>query len=106
MKRVERSALARSDIQLALDDYLDEAPHAAARFITALEKATAQISRQPGIGSPRYALELQIPGLRHWRLNRFPYTLFYMEHDDHLDLIRLVHMARDIPATLQSDEPT
>ncbi|MEO7392079.1 MAG: type II toxin-antitoxin system RelE/ParE family toxin [Ramlibacter sp.] len=102
MKPAIRSASAKADIEAALEFYIAEAPHVADGFITALEKAAAQIERQPGIGSPRYGQELSIPGLRHWRLNRFPYALFYIEHDDHLDFIRLVHMSRDIPASLQA----
>jgi toxin ParE1/3/4 len=100
MKPVSRSAPAEADIQAALEYYLAEAPNVAEGFIAALEKAVAQIERQPGIGSPRDGHELGIPMLRHWSLNRFPYLVFYIEHDDHSDLIRLVHMSRDIPASL------
>ena len=105
MKPAFRSARARGDIQHALDFYIVQAPHMAMAFVAALEKSTAQIERQPGIGSPRYALELGIPRLRHWRLNRFPYALFYIEHDNRLDVIRLVHTSRDIPASLQTELP-
>lgn len=101
MKPAIRSARAEADIQAALEYYLVEAPNVAERFIAALEKAVAQIERQPGIGSPRYGHELGIPMLRHWSRSRFPYALFYIEHDDHLDLIRVVHMSRDIPSSLR-----
>ena len=101
MKPAIRSASAEADIQAALAFYIEVDPHRAEAFVTALEKAVAQIQRQPGIGSPRYAHELGIPMLRHWSLGRFPYLAFYIEHDDHLDLIRLVHMSRDVPATLR-----
>lgn len=106
MKRAVRSARASADVVSALDFYLAEAPHAAQGFIAALEKAVGQIERQPGIGSPRYAHELDIPGLRHWSLSRYPYALFYLEQDDRLDVIRLVHMSRDIPASLQESDDT
>ena len=102
MKPAIRSVSADADIQAALEFYIAEAPHVAEEFVSALEKAVAQIQRQPGIGSPRYAHELGIPMLRHWSLGRFPYLVFYIEHDDHLDLIRVVHMSRDVPATLRS----
>ncbi len=104
MKRAVRSARASADIVSALDYYLSEAPHAAEGFINALERAVGQIERQPGIGSPRYAHELDIPGLRHWPLTRYPYALFYLEHEDRVDVIRLVHMSRDIPASLQEPD--
>jgi len=103
MKAALRSALAQSDIEAAIDFYLVDAEHALDGFILALEKATAHIERSPATGSPRYAYELNIPQLRFWPLTRYPYALFYIEHDDHLDVIRLVHMTRDIPFTLQDE---
>lgn len=75
-------------------------------FIAALEKATQHIQRAPGTGSPRYAVELDLSGLRFWALNKFPFSLFYTEHEDHLWVIRLVHMSRDIPASLQEKPPS
>ena len=74
----------------------------AANFIDALERAIAHIQRAPGTGSPRYAHELDIPALRFWRLSKFPYSLFYLEQEDHLLVIRLVHLSRDIPVSLQA----
>ncbi len=70
-------------------------------FLDALEKAVAHIQRAPGSGLPRYAQELGLPGLRFWVLNKFPFSLFYVEQAEHLWVIRLVHMSRDIPASLQ-----
>ena len=72
------------------------------KFADALEKAVTHIQREPGTGSARYAHELDIPGLRFWLMGRFPYGLFYLEHEDHLLLVRLVHMSRDIPASLRT----
>ena len=103
MKAALRSALAQSDIEAAIDFYLVEAEHALDGFILALEKATAHIERSPATGSPRYAHELNLPRLRFWPLTRYPYALFYIEHGDHLDVIRLVHMSRNIPFTLQGE---
>ena len=90
--------LARLDIDEAIDHYLGEgAPKAALDFIDALEKAYSHIGRQPASGSPRYAHELNIPGLRFWRLTRFPYLVFYFEHGDHVDVWRVLQEQRDIP---------
>lgn len=50
-------------------------------FVAALEKAVGQIERQPGLGSPRYAL-------------------FHLDKVVHLQVVRLVHMSRDIPLSL------
>lgn len=103
MKSAIRSALAEADIQSAVDFYVAEAAHVAADFIDELGRATRHIESNPATGSPRYGHELNIPQLRFWLLKRFPYALFYIEHTDHLDVIRCVHVSRDIPASLQSD---
>lgn len=105
MKPAVRSALAEADIESALDFYLAEAVQAAAGFIDELEEATRHIESNPATGSPRYAHELNIPRLRFWPLKRFPYALFYIEHSDHLDIIRCVHTSRDLPVCLRDSVP-
>ena len=101
VKAVIPRALARQDVDDAIYHYLSEgAEQAALGFIDALEKAYAHISRHPSAGSTRYAFELDLPGLRCWPLARYPYLVFYVERDDHIDVWRILHGARDIPAWL------
>ena len=89
------------DVEEAIDHYLSEnAERAALGFIDALEKAYAHIARHPASGSPRYAHALRIPGLRSWPLTRYPYLIFFMEREDHIDVWRVLHGERDIPAWL------
>ncbi|MDI1271169.1 MAG: type II toxin-antitoxin system RelE/ParE family toxin [Polaromonas sp.] len=102
IKPALHSPQASVDIENTIDYYLVEAPHMVEHFVDALENAIAHIQRSPGTGSPRYAVELNIPGLQFWTLANFPFSLFYMEHDDHLWVVRLVHMSRDIPPSLQA----
>ena len=64
----------------------------------------AFLSRHPGAGASRYAYELDIPGLRSWPLRRFPYLIFYMEQADHIDVWRVLHGRRDIPASMREPE--
>lgn len=49
---------------------------------------------------PRYAHELALPGLLYWPLRRYPYLVFYVERDDHVDVWRVLHGVRDIPEWL------
>lgn len=105
MKPAVRSALAEADIESSLTFYAAESAQLALEFIDALEHAARHIELHPGTGSPRYAHELNIPQLRYWPLKRFPFALFYIEHGNHLDVIRCVHMSRDIPASLRDDTP-
>ena len=93
---------ARQDVEEAIDYYANEAGAAVAgRLVEAVEAAVRFISARPAAGSPRYAHELNIPGLRSRMLRRFPYLVFYVERDDHIDLWRILHGKRDIPAWLQ-----
>jgi toxin ParE1/3/4 len=90
---------AGQDIVEAIDHYLDEGGgRAAMAFVDAVEKAYGHISRWPASGSPRYAHELNLPGLRSWPLTRFPYLVFYFETDLGIDVWRVLHAQRDIPA--------
>jgi toxin ParE1/3/4 len=34
------------------------------------------------------------------RVQRYPYLVFYVERDDHIDVWRVLHGQRDIPAWL------
>ena len=99
MKRLVRRQLADADALEAIDHYLlQDAPDAAASFIDDLEQAYRHIQRHPGTGSPRYAHELNLPGLRFWALRRFPHLVFYVEGSDVIEVWRVLHGRRDIPA--------
>ena len=76
----------------------------ALRFINALETTYRTIADRPSTGSTRYAHELRLPGLRSPRLMSFPYFVFYIEHDDHIDVWRVLHALRDIPSRVRQPE--
>ncbi|MGY6517581.1 MAG: type II toxin-antitoxin system RelE/ParE family toxin [Lysobacteraceae bacterium] len=96
---------ANRDVEEAIAHHLGEGGESAAlRLIGALEKAYTRISRHPAAGSPRHAHELNLPGLRHWPLARFPYLVFYVERPDHIDVWRVLHGQRDIPAWMQEPD--
>ncbi len=93
---------AQHDVDAAVEHYLAEArPAVALAFIDALEGAFRRMSEHPASGSPRYARELDLPGLRSWVVRAFPYLVFYAEREADLDVWRVLHGARDIPAWLQ-----
>jgi toxin ParE1/3/4 len=101
-KPVIPRALAQQDVDEAISYYLSQqAESAALGFIDALEQAYAHIARHPATGSPRYAHELDLPGLRCWALKRYPHLVFYAVRDGHIDIWRVLHGMRDIPAWLR-----
>ena len=96
---------ARLDVEAAIAHCLGEnAAPAALGFIDALEAAYAHIGRHPATGSPRYAHELDLPGLRAWQLTRYPHWVFYVERSDHIDVWRVLHGQRDIASWLREPE--
>jgi toxin ParE1/3/4 len=93
---------ARRDIEAAIDYYVDQAgDEVALGFVDALESAYHLIAARPAAGSPFYGHELGLPGLRHRRLKRYPYLIFYVERADHVDVWRVLHAERDIPARMR-----
>ena len=107
VKPVIPRVLANRDVDDAVRHYLDQDAEAAALgFIDALEHAYHHIGRHAATGSPRYAHELNLPALRFWSLTRYPHLVFYIEMDDHIDVWRVLHGERDIPAWMhQPDGP-
>jgi toxin ParE1/3/4 len=99
--RIVRRERAERDIDEATERYFEEGGLALElRFIDALEAAMRHVAAHGSSGSPRYAGELNMPGLRTWPLKRFPYLVFYIEHDDCIDVLRVLHSVTNIPAWL------
>ena len=100
-KSVIPRAKARADVDLAVEYYTDEAgADVAFSFIEALEQAYTFIGEMPGAGSPRWSHELSLPGLRTVGLKGFPWLVFYLEFETYVDVWRVLHAKRDMPAWL------
>ncbi|WP_419926158.1 type II toxin-antitoxin system RelE/ParE family toxin [Candidatus Poriferisocius sp.] len=96
-------ALAANDVEAAVDYYREEAGHGTALdFVTALEAAISHLQQHPFTGSLRFAFELEIPDLRNWPLQKFPYLIFYKATGNRIDIWRILHARRDVPAHLSS----
>ena len=103
LKPLVPRAAASQDVDAALDWYLAEAgEQVALGFIEALERSYAHIARYPASGSPRYAHALNIARLQSWGLDQYPYVVFYLERDTYVDVWRVLHGQRDIPAWMQA----
>jgi toxin ParE1/3/4 len=72
----------------------------AVRVAKATNAALDQIELDPGIGSPTLGRRLGIPGLRTWRVAKFPLLWCYFERGDHLDAVRLLGERQDLAAIL------
>lgn len=106
-KSVIPRAQASRDAEAAVDYYLAEgAVESALGFIDALAQAYEHLGHHAATGSPRYGNELGLAGLRAWPLTRYPFLVFYLECDDHIDVWRVLHTRRDIPEHMRdADAP-
>ena len=104
-KPVIARASDRRDVEDAVDHYSGVAGDAVVRgFIDSLEVAYLHIAEHPQAGSTRYAHDLDLAGLRSWRLKRYPHIVFYVEREEHIDVWRVLHGRRDIPSWMLDPE--
>ena len=105
VKTVRLRQLAAADLDDVSEYYRHEAgEQTALDFIDTVERGMNRISRSPLVGSLQFAYELAIPDLRAWPLQRFPYVVFYVVTDHEIDVWRILHTRRDLPATLEPPE--
>ncbi len=88
-------------------DYLhaEAPPGTAEHFVNDLERAFVLLARHPLTGSLRFAFELDIPNLRTWSLERFPYLILHVVSDDQIDVWRILDTSRDVPASFADEQP-
>ena len=97
--------IADQDIDDVVDHYSDAAgADTASKFVGELTEAKCHISEAPRRGSLRYASTLGAPALRHRKVGRFPYLIFYLDHPDRIEIVRVLHAARDIPVWLSEPD--
>lgn len=80
----------------------DAGPPLAVKAVKAINAALDQIEFDPGIGSPLMGKVLGIAGLRTWHVTKFPLLWFYLERNDHLDVVRLLGECQDLAAILSA----
>lgn len=103
MKPCRLRPRAEQDIDDAARHYAQEVGYTlGAGFYDAVELALQFITENPGCGSLRLVDVLDVPGLRAWPLERFPYSVFYLERGSDIDVLRVLHESMDIPAHLQA----
>ena len=102
MKPIRVRPRADADIDECAAYIARDNPDAALRFLDAIEQALATLAEQPAMGSPRYAHLPMMEGLRMWVVSGFEnYLMFYIDRPHFIDVVRVLHAARDIPALLQ-----
>lgn len=101
MPRVLRRRLAANDIADIWDYITEDSAHQADAWINRLDKTLDSLARQPLMGRMRDELSA---GLRSLPFGR--YVVFYLPLDDGIDVVRVLHSARDIDAAFSESPPT
>ena len=74
------------------------------RFLNAVEKTLSLIARSPGIGAPHQTNHPRFVGLRSLPVSKFKrYLVFYLTFDDRIEVVRVLHGARNIRMILDTD---
>lgn len=105
MKLVTRSWQADEDLRASAAYYAVDSITTANRFVLAIQNALDLVSRHPEIGSIKYASPASEPGLRSVVVKRFPYLIFYLNQPEEIFVVRIMHMAKDIPESLRTLDP-
>ncbi|MDR1189808.1 MAG: type II toxin-antitoxin system RelE/ParE family toxin [Bifidobacteriaceae bacterium] len=103
-KEVRTLSSADRDIAGAINYLIaEDEVSAATSLVRELDAVTRLIAAQPAAGSPRHGESLGIEGLRSRSLRHHPYLVFYIERADRIDIWRVLHSRRDIPALLVAE---
>ena len=97
---------ARADLLGIWDSIAEDNPNAADRFLLANEQTMTQLTRHPGLGRERRFARVRGITLRSWSVKGFRhYLVFYFATHDRLDVVRVVHGARDLDALFREEPP-
>lgn len=97
--------LADTDTDAAADYLAREANlDVALRFLHALENAYSQLREHPLLGTEVKAFRVRLLGLRFWLVPGFErYMIFYLHTPGLVEVVRVLHGARDLGPLLGSD---
>lgn len=105
MRLVERQTALTDLIELA--DYLEQEAglEMAERFIDAAEETFEHLARMPQIGTSRTFYNPALAGIRMWRVKGFEkHLIFYHPLKGGVEILRVVHGARDYKRIFEDDE--
>jgi toxin ParE1/3/4 len=99
-----KKPIARIDLAVCYGYIGERNPGMAHRFRLNAEATFAALARNPGLGESYQVDEPRLTGLRCDRIKRFKnYLVFYLPLDNGIDVIRVLHAARDIQAALKEE---
>ena len=104
MSIIRRDAAVHDLIDLAYYIALDNV-EAAYQFLDKVEESFGDLERMPLMGSAREFQDPALTGIRMWRVKGFPkHLIFYRPLKDGVQIIRVLHSARDIAGLFSEGE--
>ena len=77
----------------------------AERYVTALDQTCARLAKQPLSGTPYDSGVARLEGMRRAPVSGFTsYLLFYLPRTGGIDVVRVLHGARDIETLFTKEE--
>ena len=74
-------------------------------FFDSVRQTFAQIARMPGIGSSYPVENPLFQGLKKWSVKGFKqYSIFYLEQDEYIEIMRVLYARRDLEKILSFSE--
>ena len=103
--RVFLERLAEHDLEEHVDYIAADNPSAAARFIESVETAFDQLANMPRTGVSREYRNPKLKGIRLWPIPSFEmFLIFYRVSGEDIQVLRVLHGARDIPSVLKEEQ--
>lgn len=105
--RIAKRAKAKQDL-IDLAEYIArDNVDAAERFVDAAEAAFLLLSKTPGAGATSEFFTSELAGVRVWPIRGFEkHLIFYRQLADGLEIVRVIHSARDIATLFDEDKAT
>ena len=100
-----RPAATRDVEQSSLFYLLEGGEPLSLRFEEAVCDTYRWLLENPCAGSPRPSLSPRLSGLRMWQVRGFEtHLVFYRATDDGIEVVRVLHGARDVPGILEGSQ--
>ncbi len=104
MPQIETTPLAKQDLVDVGQFIAEDSVTAAARFLDAAERAFKKLADMPAMGAPVECRHDRLTAIRMWPIRGFPnHLIFYRPLKDGIEVIRVLHAARDIAAIFEKN---
>jgi toxin ParE1/3/4 len=103
-RRVILSSLARHDLAQIGDYIARRSPRSAQRFLDAAHAAFTTLVNLPALGGAWESADADLANLRVIPVTGFTtYLIFYFPGDQEIEVVRILHGARDVESLLRQD---